>query len=288
MTEMDLNRSGMKQFTLFLALVAALNHSLSGQQLMAGSQHPGMFQEVALLSEGTDPAGGTISGRLENYYTVINTINASGEIIHSELCYAMSDASVKDPHHMCVVTINQQGERVCRAMNVAEAAGFYKGGRLAPTKAPDSIIGSAYYYCWRNTDFMIRSRLMGTDLTTPGYYLDYGDKYSNRFAGKIRPRLSKAGRTWVDKTLVLLQAATETLVLANPAIEQNGPEFRKNLFAIHPAVYEAAGFFDLPLRDKLIIGLHVDLKDLFSREGRIQAKILAKDYTRYLAVKVLH
>jgi hypothetical protein len=169
---------------------------------------------------------------------------------------------------------------------MVEACAFYDGKALLPTKAPSSIIGSDRYYQWRYTDCHVRNCIAGNDSPVPDYYLNYGQKYARRFHTVVRPKLSPEGKYWLDKTVLLFQAATEALVTTSGTAELNDHDFRRQLFDLHPQVYEATGFFDLPLRDQWIVVSHVDLKDLFSQEGFRQIRQLAKDYVPYPGEKL--
>ena len=46
-----------------------------------------------------------------------------------------------------------------------------------PTQAPPEILGTNKYYEWRDKEFKLRN----PNLESPGYYMDYGDKYANVF-----------------------------------------------------------------------------------------------------------
>lgn len=219
-------------------------------------------------------------------YTICNRVNASGEIVRSELCY---DPTIpkEDSAHVWIITTDATGNETNAFIAVGNARDYYKGGGIPPTKAPDSIVFSSNYYCWRYTDCKMRNCIMGNHCSVPAYYLDYGDKYSNRFTKTVRPKLSPEGRIWLDKTFVLLQLATEALVIANADAELDEQAFRKELFDLHPQVYEQSGFFDLSVHDQWIIAMHLDAKDVFSREGRTQIGKIARDYVPYLLHKVV-
>jgi hypothetical protein len=239
---------------------------------------------VDTVSNPAVPFDITANERTENY-TIHRTTGPNGEIVSSTLTYEGFYNS--GPELIRIVTTDCEGAVGEQRIPLAKACEFYTGNALLPTRAPDSLIGSDRYYRWRYTDCHVRNRVMGNSSSAPDYYLNYGEKYALRFQTDVRSKLSPEGRCWLDKTVLLFQVATETLVMTNGAAELNDRDFRRQLFDLHPKVYEATGFFDLPLRDQCIVVSHVDTKDLFSQEGFTQIRQLAKDYLPYLGKKLL-
>ena len=145
-----------------------------------------------------------------------------------------------------------------------------------PTPVPASIMGTIGYYRWRHQDFMQRH----PDLTErdrnriPDYYLDYGDKYITRFTRELYPKLSDKGQAWLVKARLNLQEAIEERRAADPRafaqLEEDPKAFRSFAFFTHQQAYMDAGLATLPLTDLIKIGLTPDVKDLLSKDGRIQ------------------
>lgn len=143
-----------------------------------------------------------------------------------------------------------------------------------PTPAPEYILGSESYYSWRAEDF--RSRF--GHLQIPEYYLDYGDKYVQRFKNHTRPLLSEAGQCWLDRVLLALQEFMEDKLMELPSIELNAEDFNSFAFDSHVQAYRAAGFENLPWQDLLIIAFTPDISDLFKLSGRKQMIDLWREY----------
>lgn len=143
-----------------------------------------------------------------------------------------------------------------------------------PTPAPNDILGSERYYSWRAADF--KSRFSEVDL--PDYYLEYGDKYVQRFLHQTRPMLSESGQYWLDKVLLFLQEYMEEKLAQIPEIELNHEAFTAFAFNSHIVAYQSADFKNLPLQDLVIIAFTPDIKDLFRVNGRKQLFELWKEY----------
>lgn len=135
-----------------------------------------------------------------------------------------------------------------------------------PKPLPNSV-GTLNYYFDRYNDFKKRH----PTLSPPDYYLNYGNKYANRFTKVLRPRLSSTGQKWVDKTFVLLQQAIENRLKQNPlafdALERNSDAFKAFAYGTHSDAYLGAGLSYLPPGDLLMIGTTPDLGDLMTGAG---------------------
>jgi len=148
-------------------------------------------------------------------------------------------------------------------------------GRIScPTPAPEYILGSEHYYSWRAEDFMTRC----SEFDIPEYYMEYGDKYANRFKYETRPKLSEAGQRWLDRVLRCLQEFMENQLSQFPFIELDREAFTRFAFESHVCAYQTAGFKDLPFQDLILIAFTPDIRDLFRENGRKQFLQLWKAY----------
>lgn len=124
--------------------------------------------------------------------------------------------------------------------------------------------GTVDYYRERNADFMRRN----PGMTPPDYYMQYGDKYSQRFASLTRKDLSSQGLKWRDKTLKALQDAMEAKRAADPVgfaeLERNPNKFKDFVYGTHTDAYIESGLFELPIRDIITIAHTPDIGDVFS------------------------
>lgn len=131
-----------------------------------------------------------------------------------------------------------------------------------------SSIGTMSYYRRRNADFMSRAE---PGETPPDYYLNYGDKYVNRFKTVLRPKLSSAGQAWLDCTLIALQTAIEDRRDANPwafaELERDNDSFRDFAYGTHSNAYVDCGVCELPISDQFKIVLTPDFRDLLTLGG---------------------
>lgn len=141
-----------------------------------------------------------------------------------------------------------------------------------PTPAPVQV-GTADYYQQRYNDFVARNP--GVD--PPDYYLEYGQKYADRFSSLDGRDLSSEGLQWRDNTLVALQQAIEDLRISDPEafaeLERDPEAFRSFAFGSHPAAYVESGLYDLPAQDLLVIAATPDIGDVLSGEGIDQSLI---------------
>ena len=141
--------------------------------------------------------------------------------------------------------------------------------------------GTSSYYINRARDFVKRNP--GKD--PPSYYLEYGNKYLNKFKWVTKGTLSKQGQEWLDKTLVRLQEAIENKLQSplakDKGIENDDKAFTDFAFDTHVEAYEKAGILTLPIMDKVKIGLTPDANDLFSDRGLKQAGQIGVDQLAY-------
>jgi hypothetical protein len=218
------------------------------------------------------------------HYTIVCRTDATGAPRTELICdtlYALPD----NPADIGCVTFDSAGNPKFAALSMTAAAEKYGRKAFIPTKAPAWVLGSTGYYAWRNENFLLRCKLCGKTATAPDYYLDYGNKYATRFPTEVRPKLSPQGQDWLDKTFLLLQIATEGLLVKNDEAEFDGRAFRRQLFGLHAEVYEVSGFFELPFRDKWTVFRALDLRDVVSDEGREQIALIGKAYLKYIVVK---
>lgn len=145
-------------------------------------------------------------------------------------------------------------------------------------------VGTLDYYRTRNLDYEVRSdyRLAALGVRSPPapkYYLAYGDLYAHRFRLELRPKLSDAGKAWVDRTFVLLHQAIEDRRDADPAafaeLERDAPRLLAFAYDTHPKAYLDAGLADLPPWDLARIALTPDPLDILNLDGLKQILITA-------------
>jgi hypothetical protein len=133
--------------------------------------------------------------------------------------------------------------------------------------------GTPDYYQQRYDDFVARN----PGVEPPDYYLEYGQKYADRFSSLDDRDLSAEGLEWRDKTLVALQQAIEDKRTSDPEgfaeLERDPEAFRRFAFETHPAAYVDSGLYDLPAQDLLVIAGTPDINDVLSQEGIDQSLI---------------
>jgi uncharacterized protein YqjF (DUF2071 family) len=140
-------------------------------------------------------------------------------------------------------------------------------------------IGSRGYYRARHEDFGARHG----DREPPPYYLEYGDKYFERFQ-ELRERLSETGSSWVERTARKLQEAIEARCRLNPGafdkLECRPREFTAFAYGSHPTAYLEAGLGALPLHDLMLVVKTPDAKDLLTERGIVQVLRTATELAR--------
>jgi len=128
--------------------------------------------------------------------------------------------------------------------------------------------GRRTYYIDRNLDFVVR---YSNNPPPPGYYINYGDKYINRFSDETNDLLSNEGRAWLARARVNLQVAIENERKASPrdfdALEKDDAAFQSFAMGTHANAYWFAGLEELDLFDLAHIALSPDAKDLFALDG---------------------
>ena len=124
----------------------------------------------------------------------------------------------------------------------------------------NSIAPGCGYYRRRYNNFIERQ----PDLTPPTYYLEYGEKYCNKFTDETFHNLSSEGQKWLTEVKCGLQENIEKL-LQNPDkryLEYLEKDFADATFATHAPVYLENGLADITLGDQFTIG-STPLKEFF-------------------------
>ncbi|MBM7118843.1 hypothetical protein [Archangium primigenium] len=129
-----------------------------------------------------------------------------------------------------------------------------------PTGTPD-------YYRQRADDFRRRN----PGMEPPAYYMEYGQKYCDRFSSLGPKDLTPEGLAWRDRTLDALQSAIETKRMEDPAgfaqLERDPEAFKRFAYDSHPDAYVDSGLYKLPVQDLMKIGTTPDIKDLLTKDG---------------------
>lgn len=138
--------------------------------------------------------------------------------------------------------------------------------KVLPKPLPH-MVGNLNYYKERNADYLRRHAAP----SPPDYYLGYGDKYARRFTTVLRPKLSGAGQTWLDKAFIFLQNAMEGRLIKDAAaydtLEMNSDAFRAFAYGTHADAYLAGGLAKLGPTDLAKIVATPDLGDLATLDG---------------------
>jgi len=138
---------------------------------------------------------------------------------------------------------------------------------LTDADEPAEVEFGLDYYEQRADDF--RRRNPGVE--PPDYYLEYGDKYAERFASLDNTDLSPEGLEWRDKTLRALQEAMEAKRREDPEgfaeLERDPDAFREFAYGTHPDAYVDSGLFDLSAQDISVIAATPDIADVFTSDG---------------------
>lgn len=142
------------------------------------------------------------------------------------------------------------------------------GGVPSPADLPAEIpTGTLDFYKLRNADFVRRN----PGVPPPDYYLQYGDKYCQKFSALGPQDLSPQGLQWRDATLKNLQEAIEQKRAADPVafaqLERDPQAFKSFCYGTHADAYLKAGLADLPAHDLLKIAMTPATKDLLGPDG---------------------
>ena len=126
---------------------------------------------------------------------------------------------------------------------------------------------SSDYYRQRYDDFVRRN----PGKAPPSYYLEYGQKYLEKFSALGPNDLSPAGQAWRDRTLKGLQDAIEKKRMEDPEgftkLEQDDAAFKAFAYGTHPDAYRKGGLLKLPAQDLLKIATTPEMKDLLTPDG---------------------
>ena len=155
-------------------------------------------------------------------------------------------------------------ESTTRATARAVTPGRSNAARNLPAEIPT---GTRDYYKKRYDDFVRRN----PGMKPPDYYLEYGQKYCDRFSSLGPKDLTPQGLEWRDRTLKALQDSIETKRMEDPVgfaqLERDPEAFKKFAYDSHPDAYVQSGLYDLPAQDMLKIGTTPDIKDLLTKDG---------------------
>lgn len=126
------------------------------------------------------------------------------------------------------------------------------------------------------------------DLKDKGsYFLNYGEKYCERFSKNTSEDLSPQGRIWLNKTLACLQSS---IVRGCNEKKQcfSCQSIRKLAFDTHPHCYVDSGLCSLSLKDQIQVGKTVDASDFFTTESLMQVKSVAVNCGTFYTKQGLH
>ncbi|MDY7226299.1 hypothetical protein [Hyalangium rubrum] len=123
------------------------------------------------------------------------------------------------------------------------------------------------YYRQRYDDFVRRN----PGMKPPDYYLNYGQKYLEKFSSLGPKDLTPAGQAWRDRTLQALQDAIESKRAEDPVafaqLERDPEAFKKFAYDTHADAYVKSGLFNLPAQDLVKIATTPELRDLLGKDG---------------------
>lgn len=99
------------------------------------------------------------------------------------------------------------------------------------------------YYRRRHNEFLERF----PDRKPPKYYLEYGEKYCNRFTRETYAKLSDKGKKWFDEVKCGLQQGIENMLGDEKTqyVELMDADFSEEAFGMHAGVYLKCGLEDL-------------------------------------------
>lgn len=127
--------------------------------------------------------------------------------------------------------------------------------------------GTDSYYRDRYADFVKRNY----GVQPPDYYLDYGEKYMQRFMTLDRQDLSAEALAWRDRTRTALQEAMEAKRRENlkafADLERDPEAFKSFAYGTHVDAYVKSGLFDLAAQDIAVIAITPDIGDILTGDG---------------------
>lgn len=165
--------------------------------------------------------------------------------------------------------VNDGFESTARAGAAAGAAGTRGSTGAAQVRNQPAEVRtpSPDYYRQRYDDFVRRN----PGQKPPDYYLNYGQKYLEKFSSLGPKDLSTQGLAWRDRTLKALQDAIETKRAEDPAgfaqLERDPEAFKRFAYDSHADAYVNSGLLELPAQDLVKIGTTPELKDLLGKDG---------------------
>ena len=132
-------------------------------------------------------------------------------------------------------------ERLCRNK---EQDAFEKEHNIAP--------GCGYYR--RRYEMFLEDY---PSETPPDYFLDYGEKYCNKFSRETYHKLSPRGKKWLEDTKCALQQKIEAELSdpKNRTTVMTSEKLAELAFETHPDAYIESGLFDLSIKELGIIAL---------------------------------
>lgn len=130
-------------------------------------------------------------------------------------------------------------ERLCRNK---EQDAFEKEHNIAP--------GCGYY---RRRYEMFLDRYPSE--TPPTYYLNYGEKYCNKFSRETYYELSERGKKWLEDTKCALQNKLEYMLSCNLIDERDNSNFSTEAFRMHSDAYLDCGITKLSPWEIVKIGV---------------------------------
>lgn len=106
------------------------------------------------------------------------------------------------------------------------------------------------------------------------YFINYGEKYCQRFSEKTSQKISEKGKIWLNKTLVCLQNAVILFCQKNSC--SNCEKIRTLAYGSHADCYTKSGLCYLNPYDLFLIGVTPDIKnDVLNKDGLKQVAEVA-------------
>jgi hypothetical protein len=135
----------------------------------------------------------------------------------------------------------------------------------------------------RHSNFMMRH--IGCGHKPPSYYLSYGYYYCSNYGAKLKPRLSDAGKDWLDNARWWLQKNMErglqqnmqgnvikessakpgngrfAMAVQQYRLELDNETFKTFAFKTHPLAYLDGGLGTLPISDLMKISAQPNIQE---------------------------